>query len=149
MVLEARLHPITRWEVNAHFMPQCDACALHTIGYHNLIPLEDNSYGMVQIAMALGLTSTTTAAAASAGGSSSSSNGGGVAKLQKRHVVSKKDKPELSSEAMGLLARVYIQDINLLQFPVSWGNWSGGNRSEAARRMTLQVSPHLYGMFPR
>ena len=37
MVLEARLHPITRWEVNAHFMPQCDACALHTIGYHNLI----------------------------------------------------------------------------------------------------------------
>ena len=63
-----------------------------------------------------------------------------MAKLQKRHVVSKKDKPELSSEAMGLLARVYIQDINLLQFPVSWGNWSGGNRSEAARRMTLQVA---------
>ena len=95
---------------------------------------------MVQIAMALGLTSTTTAAAASAGSSSSSSNGGGVAKLQKRHVVSKKDKPELSSEAMGLLARVYIQDINLLQFPVSWGNWSGGNRSVAEWMLTLQVA---------
>ena len=42
MVLEARLAESTRWEVNAHFMTQADACGFHDIGYHMLIPLEDN-----------------------------------------------------------------------------------------------------------
>lgn len=40
-------------------------------------------------------------------------------RLGKRHVVSSKDKRELSEEAMALLARVYLQDLNLLQFPAT------------------------------
>lgn len=46
MVLEARLDERTRLEINPHFMTQSDACGLHTIGFHMLIPLDDNAYAV-------------------------------------------------------------------------------------------------------
>ena len=136
MVLEARLNPNTRWQVNSHFMPQSDSCGLHTIGYHMLVPLEDNAYGMARLAGALGLAD---------GGGSDDGGGSGVgsssvARLGKRHVVAKSDKRAVSQAAMALLAKAYVQDLNLLQFPSSWGNWStsratgGAAAAEAARR---------------
>ena len=45
--------PLCAPQVNAHFMTQSDACGLHTLGYHFLIPLADNAYGMARIADAL------------------------------------------------------------------------------------------------
>ena len=122
MVLEARLSTSTRWQVNAHFMPQSDACGLHTIGYHMLVPLEDNTYGMGRIAAALGVGEDDGdgAGGAAAGGGT----GRGVTKLGKRHVVAKSDKRAVSDEAMDKLAKVYLQDLNLLQYPSNWGNWS-------------------------
>ena len=148
MVLEARLNEATRWEVNAHFMPQADACGLHTIGYHMLIPLEDNTYGMQQIAASLGLLGRnpagTAAGTAGNGGVGSVaghiSSGGGhtparAPALGRRHMVSRSDKRALSSEAMELLARVYLQDLHLLQFPLNGklGGVRGANGSVAAR----------------
>ena len=81
LVLEARLDPKTRYQLNPHFMPQADACGLHTIGYHMLIPLEDHSYGMRAIAESLGVTAT-------------------APRLAKRHVVSTRDKRALSAQAV-------------------------------------------------
>ena len=128
MVLEARLGETTRWEVNAHFMPQSDACGLHTLGYHYLIPLADNAYGMARIADALGVTGNARAEGKQRGGATA---GGTVPKLAKRHVVSKGDKRALSDEAMALLAKVYVQDINLLQFPPA-SNWSSSRANGSA-----------------
>ena len=34
---------------------QVDACGFYQIGYHHLIPLEDNVYGMRQLASFLGV----------------------------------------------------------------------------------------------
>ena len=55
LLLEAR-QGAHRMDVNPHFMPQVDACGFHHIGYHHLVPLDDNAYGMRQLASHLGVT---------------------------------------------------------------------------------------------
>jgi hypothetical protein len=122
MVLEARLADATRWDVNAHFMTQADSCGLHTIGYHMLIPLEDNAYGMAHIAAQLGVEAQ-------------------APRLGKRHVVSRADKRELPEAATRLLALVYLQDINLLQFPAV-GNWSSSRRNGSVAADVAQRAVH-------
>lgn len=56
----------------------------------------------------------------------------------KRHVVSRSDKRALSEEATALLARVYLQDINLLQFP-ALGAWSAPSRQNGSAAASVAV----------
>ena len=121
------------------------ACGLHTIGYHYLVPLADNAYGMARIAAALDIGAGTNArgaagvgrtAAEGAGATSGSGVGAGsaaqaVPRLGRRHVVSTSDKRALGKDAMALLARVYLPDINLLQFHAA-SNWSSAHSNSSA-----------------
>lgn len=86
-------------EVNPHFKTQTESCGFHHVGYHHLVPIEDNSYGMRQLAAHLGVT---------------------TERLGKNHVVSRSTKRALSSDAVELLARAFREDLALLQFPPVW-----------------------------
>ena len=133
------------------------ACGLHTIGYHYLIPLADNAYGMARIAAALDLGASgrsrgavgvgrPAVAGTPAAQMAPSAEGGSIAgqvvpRLGRRHVVSKSDKRALSGDAMALLARVYMADMNLLQFHAA-SNWSSAhsNTSSAYGELTRRPS---------
>lgn len=154
LLLEARAGP-QRWAINAHFMAQADACGLHTLGYHMLIPLEDSRFGMQHIGLALG-------------------RGGGEAappRLARRHQVSRQDKKQLSETELELIARAFVQarprpvprsalpatalstprvrqnvqDINLLQFPIGG---LGKNLSSEERELLTRVTKSVVSRLP-
>ena len=117
MLLEARAGG-HRMDVNPHFMPQVDACGLHQIGYHHLIPLEDHAYGLRRLAADLGVKAN---------------------RLTRNHVVHNSLKRPFSDNDTSLLQHAFREDMNLLQFPLVWPP-NGSAVSSAPAHNSMRIS---------
>jgi len=85
-----------RHSLDVHFMPQADACGLWEIGYHTIVPLEDNVEGMRALAQHLQV----------------------PPEMQLFHRHSVRKRPHgLNSRVANFVRKVYREDILLLNYP--------------------------------
>jgi len=141
-----------RQEINPHFMTQADACWLHHIGYHHIVPLEDSAHGIQHLAAHLGVKNSPRLSKC-------------VASLlidwherpfsvrphymcpehnccvsHRSHATRKSNKQPFSQEAVALLQNVYHEDLELLKYP---SERAAGNRSSYGKH--VPASPLVSG----
>lgn len=97
--------------INAHFLPQSDACAFDEVGYDVLVPISDNEAGLAALAQHLGFPPATL-------GHKHSTT------ATRKRLPASSSTPSSSPAAFGLdsdtlilLRRVYAHDLKLLRYP--------------------------------
>ena len=93
--------------INAHFLPQSDACAFDELGYDVLVPIADNEAGLAALAQHLGFPPATLGHKHS------------TTATRKRLPPSASSAPssafELDSDTLTVLRRIYAHDLKLLR----------------------------------
>ena len=94
--------------INAHFLPQSDACAFDELGYDVLVPIADNEAGLAALAQHLGFPPATLGHKHS------------TTATRKRLPPSASSAPssafELDSDTLTVLRRIYAHDLKLLRY---------------------------------
>jgi len=105
MVAEVVSQPEMRPQLDVHFLPQADSCGLRDVGYHHIVPLEDNAEGMAALAAHL------------------SKPNEARQPLKKRHLTTRMRNakglraPGLDARVASNLRLAFADDIELLNYP--------------------------------